>query len=194
MAYRTITVHAGQQAEHHEKLRATLEQKTLSILDAKGQNITAVANNLVLFADTLNEIGAIDGDLRRMHTKRASEYSAARRQQLENEAMDEACTIIGMAFILVAWMIAVCVPSHMLILKAFVPSLKDMDVIAELASFRQVACWLIFIGLTLIYLGSGFRSALAMMGRWKLWHAVAMAGLCSFIIFGLSWPWIQYYL
>lgn len=194
MDFPHVTVHPGPKADHHAKLRATLEQKTLAILSAKGGAIDAAVRNVILYAETLDAVGAIDGDDRRDYTRTAMEYGQGRQQHLENEDVEDALSIFGIFFILVALMIAICVPTHLGIIKAINPWDKDMDIMAEFAPLLRSSGWLTLVGCFFILTGSGYRSALAMVCRWKYTIAVSMTITYAFMVFGLSWPVIQYHL
>lgn len=194
MDFPHVTVHPGPKADHHAKLRAILEQKTLAILSTEGGAIDAAVRNVILYAETLDAVGAIDGDDRRDYTRTAMEHGQERLQRLVNEDGKDVLSIFGIFFILVALMIVICFPTHMQIIKSINPWHKNMDIMAEFAPLLRNSGWLALIGCIFIVTGSGYRSTLAMACRWKYTIAVSMTISCALVIFGLAWPMIQYHL
>lgn len=193
MEHPKITVHPGTKADHHERLRALLEQKTLAILDAKPDQIHTATLNAALFAEALDSVGAIDGDVRREHARRVQEYSCARTEDVIDQEGNEVISILGIASFIVAIMLVLCVPSYLMIMKAWVSWEKDLDIIAAFVPSLKAAGWAALLGHLMISIGSGYRSAIGMISRWKHLLTLSIACACALLVFGIAWHSLRYF-
>lgn len=174
------------QSDHHSRLRARLEQKTLSILDAPGREVDSLVKSVELYAEALGDIGAIDSDLRREYSCRARCYGSSRIEHLTNHDTDETLSILGIGCFTAAFMILACFSTFLAIYVNLYDWFDDktgtfIDYLVPPAKF---AGWLIVLGLFWIYSGSGFKSALQLVKRWKYPIILYMLVMCFIVIGG----------
>lgn len=187
MDHPSVIVNQGPKADHHEKLRALLEQKTLAILDAKPELIHSAALNAALFTEALDSVGAIDGDVRREYARRIKEYEHTRYQDVIDREVLESVSILGIACFIVSIMIVICVPSYLAMMKAWVSWEKDLDIISEFVPSLKIAGWAFLLGHLMLSIGSGYRSAIRMISRWKYALILALVFAYALLVFGIAW-------
>lgn len=174
------------QSDHHSRLRARLEQKTLSILDAPGKEVDSLVKSVELYAEALNDVGAIDSDLRREYSCRARSYGSSRMEHLMEQDIDETLSIFGIGCFTAAFMILACFSIFLAIYVNLHDWFDDKteSFIDYLAPPAKFAGWLIVAGLFWIYSGSGFKSAFQMVNRWKYPLILFILVMCFIVIGG----------
>lgn len=181
----TLTVQSTRKDHHHSVLQAKLEQKTMAILETPGKDISSSLRALGLYAETLCDMGVINSDERRANAFRAREYADIRTTQLIETETFETMSIFGIICFISALMIVICCIGVLLndiALHHWIDN-KQKYFLEGLPQPLRIGGWLILAGVTLVYIGSGFRSAFEMVCRWKKPIFFSTLFACAFVIF-----------